>query len=416
MECAAAVRTVDIPYSTFDTPERKVTMTIEAQSGETKVGTITYGMVGGGRGAFIGSVHRKAIAMDGLASLAAGCFSTDYENTRETGASVGVPDDRLYKDYRQLIRAEAKRSNGIDFVVIVTPNVSHYPIARFALENGIHVMCDKPLTTSSADAKILGTLAKRKGLLFGVMYTYTGYPMVRHMRETVAAGELGDIRFVSAEYPQDWLATPLEKTGQKQALSRTDPKKAGISNCVADIGSHVENMVSYVTGLEIRSLLARLDRFGEGRTLEDNASILVEYKGGAKGMYWSSQIAVGHDNGLRIRIYGTKASLEWSQEDPNYCRVAYVGKPTVRLSRGRDALYPAARQMSRLPSGHPEGYFECFANIYSSFVRAVQKKTAGEPLTADDLQFPGVDEGIRGVRFIERCVESSCSGAKWVRF
>ncbi len=391
-------------------------MTIEAQSDTAASGGITYGMVGGGRGAFIGSVHRKAIAMDGLASLAAGCFSTDYANTRETGIPLGVPADRLYKDYRQLIRAEAKRADRIDFLVIVTPNISHYPIARLALENGIPVMCDKPLTTSSADAKVLGTLAKRKRLLFGVTYTYTAYPIVRQMREMVAAGELGDIRFVSAEYAQDWLATPLEKTGQKQALSRTDPRQAGISNCVADIGSHVENMVSYVTGLEIRSLLARLDHFGEGRTLEDNASILVEYKGGAKGMYWSSQIAVGHDNGLRIRIYGTKASLEWSQEDPDHCHVAYVGKPTVRLSRGRDDLYPPARRMSRLPSGHPEGYFECFANIYSAFIPAVQKTKVGEPLTADDLQFPSVDDGIRGVRFIERCVESSCQGAKWVRF
>ncbi len=391
-------------------------MTIEAQSDVAQGGHITYGMVGGGRGAFIGSVHRKAIAMDGLATLAAGCFSTDYQNTLETGASLGLPAERLYKDYRTMIRAEAKRSDPIDFVVIVTPNVLHYPIARLALENAVHVMCDKPLATSGADAKSLGALAKRKGLLFGVTYAYTAYPIVRHMREMVAAGELGDIRFVAAEYPQDWLATLLEKTGQKQAAWRTDPKTTGISNCVGDIGSHIENVVSYVTGLEIRSLLARLDRFGEGRTLDDNASILVEYKGGAKGMYWSSQIAVGHDNGLRIRIYGTKASLEWAQENPNSCQVAYVGKPTVRLSRGRDELYAPAQRMSRLPSGHPEGYFECFANIYSSFITAVQKKKAGHPLTAADLQFPGVDDGIRGVRFIERCVESSCKGAAWVKF
>ena len=391
-------------------------MTIEARADGAKGGGITYGMVGGGRGAFIGSVHRKAIAMDGLAELTSGCFSNDYANTLETGASLGLPRDRLYKDYRRMIRAEAKRPDRIDFLVIVTPNALHYAIAKLALENGLNVVCDKPLATSSADARALGALAKKMGSLFGVTYAYAGYPMVRHMREMVAAGELGDIRFVVAEYPQDWLATPLERTGQKQAAWRTDPKRAGISNCVGDIGSHIENMVAHVTGLEIRSLLARLDRFGEGRTLDDNASILVEYKGGAKGVYWSSQIAVGSDNGLRIRIYGTKASLEWAQEDPNCCQVAYVGKPTVRLSRGRDALHPAAARMSRLPSGHPEGYFECFANIYASFIAAVRKKKAGEPLTAEDLDFPEVNEGIRGVRFIERCVASSRKGATWVKF
>ncbi len=391
-------------------------MTIEAQSAEAARGGITYGMVGGGRGAFIGGVHRTAIAMDGLATLAAGCFSTSYDNTLETGASLGLGRDRLYKDYRQLIRAEAKRPDRIDFLVIVTPNVSHHAIAKLALEHGFDVVCDKPLTTSSEDARDLGALVRRKKPLFGVTYTYTGYPMVRHMREMVRAGELGDIRFVAAEYPQDWLAIPLETTGQKQAAWRTDPKLAGISNCVGDIGSHVENMVSHITGLEIRTLLARLDRFGRGRKLDDNASILVEYKNGAKGMYWSSQIAVGNDNGLRVRIYGTKASLDWAQEEPNYCRVAYVGKPTVRLSRGRDELFPAAARMSRLPSGHPEGYFEAFANIYSTFIAAVRKKKAGEPLTAQDVDFPNVEDGIRGVRFIEACVESSCKGASWVRF
>ncbi len=391
-------------------------MTIEAQEAAAASGRMTYGMVGGGRGAFIGDVHRKAIAMDGLARLVAGCFSTDYENTRETGASLGLPGDRLYKDYREMIAAEAKRADGIDFLVIVTPNVSHYPIAKLALENGVHVMCDKPLATSSEEACELSILARRKRLLFGVTYAYPGYPIVRHMREMVAAGELGEIRFVAAEYPQDWLATPLERTGQKQAAWRTDPRRAGSSNCVGVIGSHIENVVAHVTGLEIRSLLARLDRFVDGRTLDDNASILLEYKGGAKGMYWSSQIAVGHDNGLRVRIYGTKASLEWAQENPNYCQVSYVGQPTVRLSRGRDAMAASAARMSRLPSGHPEGYFEAFANIYATFIRAVGKKNAGEPLTDEDLDFPDVEDGIRGVRFIERCVESSCKGATWVRF
>ncbi|MFB3853535.1 MAG: Gfo/Idh/MocA family protein [Vicinamibacterales bacterium] len=377
---------------------------------------VSYAMVGGGKGAFIGSVHRKAIAMDGMARLIAACFSKNLENTLETGASLGMDRDRLYTDHAAMIRAEAKRDDRPDFIVIVTPNAYHFPIARLALEHGFNVVSDKPLATSSADARKLEALAKRKGLLFGVTYTYTGYPMVRHMREMVAAGELGDIRFVAAEYPQDWLATPLERTGQKQAAWRTDPALAGISNCVGDIGSHIENLVSYVTGLEIRSLLARLDRFGEGRKLDDNASILVEYKGGAKGLYWSSQVAVGSDNGLRIRVYGSRASLEWCQEDPNYCLVGRLGAPTMRLSRGRDDLHPTAQKMIRLPSGHPEGYFEAFANIYSSFIAAVGKKKAGQALTPGDLDFPDVADGVRGVRFIERAVESSRRGSVWVRF
>ncbi len=389
---------------------------IEGQETLTKVARLKYGMVGGGKGAFIGDVHRKAIAMDGKAELVAGCFSQSYQNTLETGEVWGLNKERLYKNYEDMIKAEAKRPEKIDFIIIVTPNISHYPIAKLALENGIHIVCDKPLATSSRDAEELAKLAAKKDVLFCVTYAYSGFPIIKHMREMIANGELGTIRFVAGEYPQDWLATLLEKTGQKQAAWRTDPKRAGISNCVGDIGSHIEHMVSYLTGLEIESLCARLDTFGEGRVLDDNASIMLNYKGGAKGLYWSSQIAVGHDNGFRVRIYGTKASLEWVEEDPNYCKVAFIDKPTVRLSRGRDKMYPRAQALSRLPSGHPEGYFECFANIYSTFLMALNKKMAGEPLTKDDLDFPNVQEGIRGVKFIEKCVESSKKGAVWVNF
>jgi predicted dehydrogenase len=391
-------------------------MTIEGGAMATGTGGLRYGMIGGGRGAFIGGVHRQAIGMDGLADLVAGCFSTRYDGTLETGASLGLSRDRLYRDYRALVRGEAKRADGVDFLVVTTPNRLHYPISRLALEHGIHVMCEKPLATSLVEARALGALARKKGLLFGVAYAYAGYPIVRHMREMVAGGELGDIRFVAAEYPQEWLATPLERTGQKQAAWRTDPRQAGISNCVGDIGSHIEHMVARVAGLEIRKLLARLDRTLQGRTLDDNASILVEYKGGARGIYWASQIAVGQDNGLRLRIYGTKAALEWAQEDPNHCQVAYMGGPVVRLSRGRDALHPAAQRMSRIPAGHPEGYYEAFANIYASFTAALRKKKNGAPLTPEDLEFPGVDEGIRGVRFIERCVASSRKNAAWIKW
>jgi len=390
-------------------------MTIEAQTFLERGETIRYGMVGGGKGSFIGGVHRQAIALDGLASLAAGCFSTKIRNTLEIGASLGLPRERLYRTYEEMILREASRPDGIDFLVIVTPNVVHYPIARLALEHGLHVVCDKPLTVTSAEARELAALAKRKKRLFAVTYTYTGYPMVRQMREMVANGDLGEIRFVSGEYAQDWLATPLERTGQKQAAWRTDPARAGGSNAVGDIGSHIENMVAHVTGLEIRSVLARLDRFGEGRTLDDNASVMGEYKGGAQGLYWCSQIAVGQDNGFRVRVYGTKASLEWAQEDPNYCEVGYVGRPSVRLSRGRDTLYPSAQRMSRIPAGHPEGYFEAFANIYASFLAALRKAKTGQALAPGDLDFPGVMDGLRGVRFIEACVASSKKGAAWVR-
>jgi len=389
---------------------------IEGQESLTKGARLKYGMVGGGKGAFIGDVHRKAIAMDGKAVLVAGCFSQSYVNTLELGEFLGLEKERLYGSYGEMIPAEAERKDRPDFLTIVTPNDTHYPIAKLALENGFHVVCDKPLTTTGRDAEALARLAARKDLMFCVAYAYSAFPMIKHMREMIARGELGRIRFVSAEYPQDWLATPLEKTGQKQAAWRTDPARAGASNCVGDIGSHIEHMVAHLTGLEIESLCARLDRIGEGRVLDDNASIMINYKGGAKGLYWSSQIAVGHDNGFRVRIYGEKASLEWAEEDPNHARASYIDKPTEILSRGRDKMYSRAQSLSRLPSGHPEGYFECFANLYSTFLTALGKKLGGEPLTVDDLDFPGLEDGVRGVRFIEKCVESSAKGAVWVEF
>jgi predicted dehydrogenase len=373
-------------------------------------------MVGGGKGAFIGDVHRKAIGMDGKARLVAGCFSQSYENTLATGEAWGVDKSRLYRTYEEMLRTEAGRNDKIDFVVIATPNNTHFPAAKLAVENGIQVVCDKPLTTTLRDAEELGRLAKKNDNFFCVTYAYSGYPIVKHMCDMVKSGAVGEVRFISGEYPQDWLATMLEKTGQKQAAWRTDPKLAGASNCVGDIGSHIEHMVSYITGLEIQSLLARLDHFGEGRPLDDNASILLNYEGGAKGIYWSSQIAVGHDNGLRIRVYGTKAGLEWAQENPNYLRVSYIDKPSEFLSRGRDKMSARAQSLSRIPSGHPEGYFEAFANIYNTYLTALGKRKSGQALSDDDLDFPGVEDGIRGVRFIGRCVESSKKGAVWVEF
>jgi predicted dehydrogenase len=387
---------------------------IEGSTAGEKTKKLTYGMVGGGQDAFIGDVHRKSIALDGKAELVAGCFSQDHQNTLATGKMLGLDEDRLYASFEKMMPAEGQRGDKIDFVVIVTPNSSHFAIAKSAMENGIHVVCDKPLTTDSNDAEELARLSADKDLFFCVTYTYTGYPVVKHLREMIAKGDLGDIRFVNAEYPQEWLSTPLEESGQKQAAWRANPEFTGISNCVGDIGSHIENMVSYLTGLKIKSLCARLDTFVEGRTLDDNASIMVNYDSGAKGLYWSSQIAVGHDNGFRVRIYGTKGSIEWSQEDPNYAKVCDLDKPTVTISRGRDDLYPHAQNYSRIPAGHPEGYFEAFANIYSTFCDALGKKLAGESLTTEEMDFPGVAEGVQGVKFIEKCVESSQKGSIWV--
>jgi predicted dehydrogenase len=389
---------------------------IEGQESGKAVSRLRSGRVGGGQGSFIGDVHRKAIAMDGYAELVAGCFSQEFDNTLATGRMLGLDEARLYRTYEAMMASEGQREAGIDFVVIVTPNDSHYSIAKAALEQGIHVVCDKPLATSSGEAVDLDRLARDQDLLFCVTYAYAAYPMVKHMRAMVANGDLGEIRFVHGEYPQEWLATPLEKTGQKQSLWRTDPARAGISNCVGDIGSHIENMVAYVTGLKIERLCARLDRIGEGRVLDDNASVLLDYAGGAKGLYWSSQIAIGHDNGFRIRVYGTKGALEWVQEKPNYLKVSYLDQPVQILSRGRDPMYPRAQGLSRTPSGHPEGYFEAFANLYSTFIPALAKKIAGLELTEDERDFPDAGEGIRGVRYIEKCVESSEKGAVWVDF
>jgi predicted dehydrogenase len=388
---------------------------IEGQASGTKSPKLRHGMVGGGQGAFIGEVHRKAVAMDGKAELVCGVFSQDYDNTLATGDALGLPRERLYRTFEEMVRAEAGRDDRPHFMSVVTPNSTHYPAAKLLLEHGFAVVCEKPLATSSRDAADLARLAREKDLLFCVTYAYSGYPIVKHIRDLIARGEIGEVRFVNGEYPQEWLTTKLEDTGQKQAAWRTDPVLAGISNCVGDIGSHIEFMAGHMTGLCIESLCARLDRFGAGRPLDDNATVMVNYKGGAKGVYWSSQVAPGHDNALRLRIYGTKGAVEWFQETPNTARVSYLDRPSGTVSRGRDPMSPRAQSLSRLPSGHPEGYFEGFANIYSTFITALAKKLRGEALGANDLDFPGVDEGVQGVRYIEKCVESSAKGSIWLK-
>ncbi|MGE5508539.1 MAG: Gfo/Idh/MocA family protein [Chitinophagales bacterium] len=387
---------------------------IEGTSSAAQAAVLRYGMVGGGAGAFIGDVHRKAIALDGKAALVAGCFSRDFANTLATGRGLGVADDRLYRTYEDMAEQEAAREDGIDFVSIVTPNHLHYPIAKAFLSRGINVVCDKPLCWTVAEAEDLVRTAKEKDLLFGVTYTYSGYPMVKQAREMVRRGDLGEIRVVVAEYPQDWLATEIEQGGQKQAAWRTDPAQSGVSNCVGDIGSHIENTVAQITGLKLKALCANLDIFGEGRRLDDNAAILVRYEGGATGVYWSSQVAIGHDNGLKVRVFGTKGSLEFEQENPNYLRVAFLGGPVQILSRGAGYLYPPAARLARIPTGHPEGYFEAFANIYSAYAGALLKKRAGEALSEADLDFPTAEDGLSGVKFINRAVESARKGSVWV--
>ncbi|MDR3192905.1 MAG: Gfo/Idh/MocA family oxidoreductase [Treponema sp.] len=389
---------------------------IEASAEYVPAGKLKYGMVGGGPGSFIGDVHRQAIRLDGLGELAAGCFSRSPEGTLATGAALGLSPQRLYKTFEEMAEEEAKRPDKIDFAVVVSPNTSHYAAVKAFLSRGIPVVCEKPFTVEEDQAMELADLAKKNKLLCAVTYTYSGNVTVKHARELVRRGEIGDILFVNGEYPQEWLLSPAEKQGSKQAVTRTDPALAGKSNSVGDLGTHIESTVSYITGLRIKSVCARLDRIGEDRVLDTNATVMLEYQGGAKGVYWISQVASGYDNALRIRIFGSKGSLDWREEESNYLGLSRFGQPNLVLSRAKDPFYPRAQSCSRLPSGHPEGYFEALANIYRTYIGALIKQKKGEPLTEDDLDFPDLQMGIDGVRFVGKCVESSEKGALWVSF
>jgi predicted dehydrogenase len=375
---------------------------------------LTYGMVGGGPGALIGEVHRSAIRLNQGAQLVCGVFSRDRDKSREFGLSLGIDAQRLYISYEEMATKEAERDDGIDFVVVVTPNAFHYETCKAFLLHGIHVVCDKPLAITPEEAEDLVELSRRKQLLFAVTYTYTGYAAVKQIAHLVAAKAIGEIRFVHAEYIQEWLAEKSEEAGNPQAAWRTDPKLSGISNCVGDIGSHVENLVATMTGLRIKRLCARLDTFVEGRSLDDNASIMVEYDSGAKGLYWVSQIAIGHDNGLKIRICGSLGTIEWFQEDPDHFSVMRLHEPAQQFSRGRDAFCTAAEQFSRLPGGHPEGFFEAFANIYQAYTQTLTNLKLHGKIDDMQLGFPTVDQGADGVKFVSACVESSQRGSAWV--
>jgi predicted dehydrogenase len=371
-------------------------------------------MVGGGQGAFIGAVHRLAARMDDRYELVAGAFSSTPERSKASGAELGVDPDRCYGSFAEMAEAEKARGDGIDVVSIVTPNDTHWPAARAFLEERIHVICDKPLTTSLADAKALADLVERSGCVFVLTHNYTGYPMVRQARAMVEEGQLGTIRVVQAEYAQDWLTTKLEDTGQKQATWRVDPKRSGPAGCTGDIATHAMNLVAFITGLRLESLAADLTTFLPGRVLDDNAHIMLRFEGGAKGMLWASQVAPGNENALRIRIYGDKGGLTWAQEDPNYLHYAPYGEPPRLIRRGGAGAAPVAGRVTRIPSGHPEGYLEGFANIYSDAAELIRASLEGRMPDAGALLLPSVQDGVAGVKFIEAVVESSGKNGAWV--
>lgn len=379
------------------------------------VDVLRFGMVGGGLGSYIGQVHRKGATFDEQARLVAGSFSRDFQRTLQTGQRLGLDRERLYRDHNEMAEQEAAREDGIDYVIICSPNRAHYAAAKAFLERGIHVVCDKPLTVTVEEAEELAQLAQEKGLLFAVSYAYAQCPAVKQAQLMVQNGDIGEIQVVMAEYPMGWLAAPVEQEGE--VPWRTDPKQSGISNCVGDIGTHIENTVAYITGLEIEELCARLDNFGgDNRPLDTNAHVLVKYKSGAVGNYWCSQVAIGYDNPLKVRIFGTKGTIEWCQEFPNHLRVAKLGQPPQMLAKGQEYFYPQANELARLGAGHPEGYYEAFANFYRAFNGALLKHKQGLELTSEDLDFPDVFAGLRGVKFIHRCVESSKRGSVWVKF
>lgn len=378
---------------------------------------LRFGMIGGGRGAFIGAVHRIAAIMDGQAELVAGAFSSDPERSKASGEDLHLDPTRVYGSYAEMAKVEAAkpRSERLDFVVIVTPNHQHFPPAKLFLESGFNVICDKPVTFDLKEAQALQKIVARTGKVFVLTHNYTGNAMVKQARALVRAGELGELRKVVVEYPQGWLSGALELTGQKQAAWRTDPKRSGAAGAMGDIGTHAENLARYITGLEIESLCADLSTFVDGRALDDDGNVLVRFKGGAKGVLHASQISVGEENNLNIRVYGTKAGLEWRQEHPNELLVKFPDKPAQLWRRGNGYVGDEAKRFTRIPAGHPEGYLEAFGNIYREAFRAISAEVSGKKLPKD-LDFPTIADGVEGMAFIETVVKSSRQGAKWIKF
>ena len=370
---------------------------------------LKLGMVGGGQGAFIGAVHRMAARLDGHWNIVAGAFSSDPDRAHASAAELGVAADRSYADYATMAKAEATHENGIDAVSIVTPNHLHARISKAFLEAGIPVICDKPITATLDEAEDLAATIRESKTPFILTHNYTGYPMIRQARAMIASGELGDLRVVQAEYVQDWLAEDIESEGQKQAAWRTDPAKSGAGGAIGDIGTHAYNLAQFVTGMTPTKLSADLTSFVPGRRLDDNAHIMLRYDTGAKGMLWASQVSVGNENGLRLRVFGDKGGLEWSQMDPNYLYFTTLGGVRQTLTRGGAGANDAAAAVTRIPGGHPEGYLEAFATLYSETAEVIRAK--GDP--ADTL-LPGVQAGLDGMRFVDACVRSSEADASWV--
>jgi len=382
---------------------------------EKNTGRIRLGMVGGGQGAFIGAVHRLAARMDDHYDFVAGALSAEAKKAKASGEELGLAAERIYTDFKEMAKSEAGRKDGIEAVAIVTPNHMHVPAAMAFIEHGIHVICDKPLALSLKEARALEKLLARKNnVIFALTHNYSGYPMIRQAKAMVAAGELGEIRVVQGEYPQDWLTTALEKTGQKQAAWRTDPKRSGAGGCIGDIGTHTYQLMCEVSGLKAEELSADLTSFVKGRVLDDNANVMLRFKGGAKGMLWASQVAPGNENGLKIRVYGTKGGLEWKQEDPNQLWYTPYGEPKRLITRGGAGSNAAAGRVTRVPPGHPEGYLEGFANVYSEVARAIKARRLGRK-PDKDVAFPGISDGVDGMAFIEACVKSSAKNGKWTK-
>ena len=371
---------------------------------------IRLGIVGGGIGAFVGSIHRIAARLDDRYELLAGALSSEPKRAADSAAELGIDPRRSYASFEEMAKKEGKLKHGIEAVAIVTPNHLHCVVAKAFLEAGIHVICDKPLSSSLEDAEQIEKIVEGSGLIFAITYNYSGYPMVRQAREMVAAGKLGNIRIIQVEYAQDWLATNIEAEGQKQAAWRTDPARAGTGGSIGDIGTHAFHLAEFISGLEAKSLLADLDTFVAGRSLDDNANILLHYSNGAKGMLWSSQVASGQENALRIRLFGDKGGLEWAQEDPNYLQYRPLRETRQILTRGGPAVGETAARATRIPAGHPEGFLEGFANLYQDIADMIEASRTGKSLTT---LVPDVTDGVKGVRFVEKAVSSNAAGSIW---
>ncbi len=377
---------------------------------------LRMGMVGGGQGAFIGGVHRLVAALDGQIELVAGSFSQDPENTRITGKQLYLESDRCYDTYERMAAEEAKRAEDdrIDFVSIVTPNVSHFAIAQTFLAAGFHVVCDKPMTHTLDEAKELVSLVEQSSLVFALTHNYTGHPLIRQARQMFQAGEMGTVRKAIVEYLQDFLMVPHEKLGQKQAEWRVDPKRSGIGGTMGDVGTHCVNLLEYVTGDPISELCADKSTFLPDRVLDEDVNALLRFRGGGKGVLSISQVATGEENGLILRVYGSEGAIKWAQENPNYLEVYRYGEPRQMLTRGQGYLSDAAAAATRIPTGHPEGYLEAFGNIYVGVAEAIRCHIDGNPMKADEYNFPTVSDGLRGMQFIYSAVESAENNSTWV--